>query len=127
MKRTELFGTIVSRKGFPNKPLRDILDILEIKNAFVFKLEKNDQFLITFGLDKNKIRLKLDLLKQKYRSTFPLHRKRGSNVFFTINSLNYLEKEKNQSLKDFSNCIILCNKDSGVEITKTQLIKIVNL
>lgn len=126
MKKTKLFGTIVSRGKFPKKPLREILDILELDNAFVFKIGEKEQFLITFNLDKNKIKLKLPLVKERYRSTIPLHRKRKNNVFYTINSLNLLEQKHEKRLDDLQDCIVLSNREKEVSILETKLIKIIN-
>lgn len=119
-------GTIVQRSSFPHKPLRDLVDILGVRCIFVFAIKK-DEFLLTYNLDKKLIGTKLVDVKQKYKNTIRIHRKKRDNVFFTINALTKIEEQGKIDWKKFKNSLILKEKSGDVSVMDINLLKVIKL
>ena len=122
---------------FTSKPrLNDTLDIIITCNdvlyekVYVFQNEKDlGQLICTYNVE-----YKYDY-EESIIDTISLHRKKQSNTLYTINALNEVIREKNGGVLDksfqvdwgeFQNSLLLTN-DSGLNIIKTKIHKIINI
>ena len=119
-------GSILERRDFPRKPIRDFIDILSLEQLFVFQmLNEDNKYFLTFNLDREKIGTKLQEIKKMYSSIFRIHRKIKHKSFFTINALEGLDE--NFAWKDYGNSLILKGRDGKINIFQLKLLDIINL
>ena len=87
IRKSSLVGSFVEKKS-----LDKLLNLLkeqfriEKEKIFIYEVEENDDYLITYKTSFNYQERKL--FRKKVRNTFPIHKKKTS--FFTINGLNKL-------------------------------------
>ena len=129
--KTQLLCTFTSKSR-----LNDTLDIIITCNdvlyekVYVFQNENDlGQLICTYNIE-----YKYDY-EESIIDTISLHRKKQSNTLYTINALNEVIREKNGGVLDksfqvdwseFQNSLLLTN-DSGLNIIKTKIHKIINV
>ena len=126
---TQLLCSFSTRRDY-----KSIIDIVKESYDVVFKkiyllenLDNNRQMMLTYNVVKgSSIHLP---------QTISLHRKKQTNTLYTINALNEVIRSKNGGVLDksfqvdwseFQNSLLLTN-DSGLNIIKTKIHKIINI
>ncbi len=128
--KTQLLCTFCSKYDFD-----DSIELIKLGANIVFNkiyafenLENDNQLICTYNVEK------LDDFVQNSK-TMAIHRKKETNTLYTINALNEAIREDNNGILDksfsldwskYQNSLLLTN-DSGLNIIKTKLYKIINV
>lgn len=135
-ENTVLLATFAKKRNL-DEVVESILENFELAGNRVFVLtdiEKPYKVILTYNIVKADI-----IFSDIVRNTISLHRKKDTNTLFTLNALNEIVRDQNEGeldekkevdWKDYSNCILLTNKDDDSEKIKrinTKLFKIINL
>ena len=129
--KTQLLCTFTKR----NK-LNEVIDVIITCNDIVFNKvyvfqNENDhhQLICTYNVEY------IENFQEGIIDTISLHRKKQTNTLYTINALNEVIRSKNGGVLDksfqvdwgeFQNSLLLTN-DSGLNIIKTKIHKIINI
>lgn len=96
---------------------------------FVLESEGSNEYMCTYNIDSSNTNSRL------LQNTILLHRKKGSNTLYTINSLNALIKSLNEgkldtnfkiNWEDYKNTLLLI-QDNNLKQLPTKVYKIINL
>ncbi len=136
MDKKILIGTFVRSPYVPSRIIRNVQEIFDPDRIFIFSV-KNDETnkrLITFNIDKNDMGDRFSEYKKIFKNTLRLHRRKDSNTFYTLNSLNKVVKDQNGGSEDkqfevdwtnFKNCCLVLDKGGNVKALETKLAKII--
>lgn len=125
---TQLLCTFSTLVSYP-KDVKSISETYVIAGRFIYVLqncENEDEVFLTYNIER--------ATDTRYHKTISVHRKKEFNVIYSINALNELVRlehgEVNKSLSidwsRYQNSLVTTN-ESGVKITPTKLIKIIEL
>lgn len=96
---------------------------------FILESEESDELVCTYNLD-------LGNVNGNIPNTILLHRKKESNTLYSINALNILIKLLNNGRTDtnyivdwkqYSNCILLTDKNNGLRRLNTKIKQIIEI
>lgn len=96
---------------------------------FILESEESDELVCTYNLD-------LGNVNGNIPNTILLHRKKESNTLYSINALNILIKSLNNGKidtnyivdwKQYSNCILLTDKNNGLRRLNTKIKQIIEV
>lgn len=129
-----LVGTFVRQPHVSSTLLKSIIETFNVNTIFIFDTDDVDyRRLVTFNTDGVMSESYADY-KRKNRNTIQLHRRKQTNTFYTINSLNKLiEIQGGKSNKNFevdwseysNSCLLIDDKDQLKKVS-TRLIKVVD-
>ncbi len=131
-----LIGTFVKSSFVPRRVLREVRERFDPERIFIFSV-KNDETnkrLITFNIDKDQMNEEFGDYKASHRNTLRLHRRKDSNTFYTLNSLNKVVAEQNGGHLDdrfeidwskYQNSCLVLDKDGNIKKLETKLAKII--
>lgn len=134
--RTEnlfLAGTFYSGEEIPSAVIRNIVETFSSNQIFVFRVEDENKFLITFNVNSS---AKFKDYKAKYKNTLQFHRNKDTKTLFTINSLNKVIELQNGGQKDstykvkweeYKNSCLVLDADKNLKVLKLNLEDVVNL
>lgn len=127
-----LAGTFYNGEEVPANVIRNIVETFSSNQVFVFKVEDEDKYLITFNVTDS---VKFKDYKTKYKNTLQFHRNKDTKTLFTINSLNKVielqngQKDSAYKVKwdDYKNSCLVLDADKNLKVLKLNLKDIVNL
>ncbi len=134
MNNTILIGVFSQSERAPRKLIVEILETFSARQVFVFKI-KNAGFVLTFNIAEGE-RAAMEEFKRKFSSALHLHRNKGSNTLYTINSLNEVIKNQNNGLRDlnfrvdwsvYKNSLLVLDKENKLQVLSTELYDVVEL
>lgn len=135
MEKKVLLGTLVRTSYVPQHILKNIVEDFNTNRIFIFSVDDDiHKRLITFNVEEVNLESRFSDFKDKNRNTLILHRRRDSNTFYTINSLNKLVSHQNgkESLNykvnwnDYVNSCVLIDNEGQLKVLKTKLAKIID-
>ena len=131
-----LIGTFVKGSHVPQKILKSIVENFGADKIFIFSVnDSRHQRLVTFNVSDNQLGEKFVEFKKSNKNSLRLHRRKDSNTFYTINSLNKLIESKNGGTlnpgykvdwNEFKNQCLVLDKDGQVKCLETKLAKIID-
>tara|TARA_B100001057_G_scaffold221112_1_gene221493 strand:- start:4445 stop:4888 length:444 start_codon:yes stop_codon:yes gene_type:complete len=132
LMKTKLLCTFTDIKDYVTEidNIKTYYDILFNKIYILQNSDDLDSLLLTYNIDANKANI-----KNFYKNTISVHRKKDSNSLYTINSLNALIEhlnggilDRNYSINwdDYKNTLLLTDGTSYKEV-KTRLFKIISI
>lgn len=131
-----LIGTFVKKPHVPQKILKSIVENFDVDKIFIFSVnDEKHQRLVTFNISNEQLGEKFLSFKKENKNSLCLHRRKDSNTFYTINSLNKLIQKKNNGIFDssfkldwneFKNKCLVLDKDGEVKFLETKLAKIID-
>lgn len=135
MRARSLFlaGTFYEGEELPVSVTREIVEIFHSNQIFIFKIEDENKFLITFNVNDTE---KFQDFKSKNKNTLQFHRNKESHTLFTINSLNKVIELQNGGKKDssfkvewndYKNCCLVLDNNKNLKILKLTLKDIINI
>ena len=129
--RTQLLCTFTKRNHF-----KETIDVIIACNEIVFDKiyvfqneDDHHQLICTYNVEY------IENFQEGIIDTISLHRKKQTNTLYTINALNEVIRSKNGGVLDksfqvdwseYQNSLLLTN-DSGLNIIKTKIHKIINV
>jgi hypothetical protein len=137
MDKKVLIGTFVKNPHVSQKILKSIVENFSTEKIFIFSVDDSQhKRLVTFNIDERFMGDRFVEFKKQYKNTLRLHRRKDSNTFYTINSLNRLVEKQNNGnqnnnfridWKDFSNCCLVLDKDEELKNLQTKLVKVIEI
>ncbi len=133
MQNLFLAGTFYKGDEVPPAVIRNIVESFSSNQIFVFKVEDEDMYLITFNVTDSQ---KFKEYKTKYKNTLQFHRNKDTKTLFTINSLNKVVELQNNGQKDstykvkwdeYKNSCLVLDADKNLKVLKLNLKDVVNL
>ena len=131
-----LVGVFCGGKKYPKFKIREVYDTFEPKKVFVFSLYNESvekSYFLTFDIMEEDKKQKLTNFKKK-NSTLLLQRNVENNILYTINSLNKIVTKQNGKSgrfkvdwSDYTNCLVLLDKNKNVRKIQTHLEDVVEL
>tara|TARA_B100000242_G_scaffold293034_1_gene269926 strand:+ start:1259 stop:1657 length:399 start_codon:yes stop_codon:yes gene_type:complete len=130
---TQLLCTFSNIRNYTDE-IKAITNFYEVVFGKVYVLQdvdNVDDLLLTYNINQDNL-----ISSSFYANTISVHRKKGSNTIYTINSLNKLiEKLNNGKIdsnfpinwNDYQNCALLTDSTNGFRILSTKLYQIVKI
>jgi len=134
ISKTTLLASFVKREEF-DQVLSKIKESFVIVSSKVFLLknkEDESKIILTYNVEIDEQKLNFDKI---IPNTISLHRKKETNTLYTINSLNEIVKAEHGTLDknyvidwiNYSNCILITQKNKGLLRINTELEQIIDL
>lgn len=135
MNKKILIGTFIKHPHVSQRILKSIIENFESEKIFIFCVnDEQHKRLVTFNVDEDRLGDRFIEYKKLNKNTLRLHRRKDSNVFYTINSLNKLIQSQGGSLNNefridwnqFSNCCLVLDKDEEIKNLQIKLVKVID-
>ena len=130
--KSQLLASFTTKKDLEDT-VKSVTESYTIVFSKVYVLQNEDnvnELICTYNVDTTK-----SVDYNAVKNTISLHRKKHSNTLYTINALNEVIRSKNGGVLDksfqvdwseFQNSLLLTN-DSGLNIIRTKIHKIINV
>ena len=133
-----LIGTFVRSSFVPKRIIREVQETFDPDKIFIFSVKNDDvnKRLITFNVDKQDMGEKFSHYRTSQKNTLRLHRRKDSNTFYTLNSLNKVVKEQNHGdessnfevdWSSYQNCCLVLDREGNLKALETKLAKIIDI
>jgi hypothetical protein len=127
--KTQLLCTFCTKQDFDDAvQLISMASEIVFSKIYVFEnMDDNDSLICTYNVEKTE-----DFIQNN--KTMAIHRKKETNTLYTINALNEAIRKENNGVLDksyslnwesYRNSLLLTN-DSGLNVIRTKLYKIIN-
>lgn len=125
-KKDILAGTFIKSGMVPRMIVKEIVENFGTNKIFIFDVDDagEKKFLITFNVTDGEGD-RFTSFKERHRNTITLHRKKDTNTLYTINSLNEMIAQQNNTdnldWSGYKNSCVLLSKDKQLKVLKTRL------
>ena len=128
--KTQLLCTFCTKQDFEDTTqLISMASEIVFNKIYVFEnMDDNNSLICTYNVEKTE-----DFIQNN--KTMAIHRKKETNTLYTINALNEAIRKENNGVLDksyslnwesYRNSLLLTN-DSGLNVIRTKLYKIINV